>query len=178
MSVKQIKADAANQLALGLQVIRNEMIDDGVHLLVLLRCMKHEGFSPIIVKEVKHYFKSEGCCILNDDCRPLSRENIVFETSIIGQGFLQNHQILSGLESTHWLMANNPPGEALERVLTEYKPGHKLVDQHGRYWVRRSKMCFTRYRNSMSKNICLMCPFQLTMISLPITHNHGCRYAL
>ena len=137
------------------------------------------------MNEVKHYFRSEGCYILNDDYRPLSHENTVFGMSIIGQGFLKDPQLLSGLESTHWLMVNNPPGEALERVLTEYKPGHMLVDRQGRYWVRRSKMCITRYRfinpagdeqERFYEQI--ICQFQLRMMSLPIAHNHGCSFAL
>ena len=27
-----------------------------------------------------------------------------------------------------------------------YKPGQMVLDQQGRYWVRRAKMCITRYR--------------------------------
>jgi hypothetical protein len=43
-------------------------------------------------------------------------------------------------------MDTNPPREELQRILSTYKPGHMLVDQQGRYWVRRAKMCITRYR--------------------------------
>ena len=27
-----------------------------------------------------------------------------------------------------------------------YKPGQMLVNQQGQYWIRRAKMCITRYR--------------------------------
>ena len=84
-----------------------------------------------------NYFETEGWCILPDDCRPLSFENIVFGTAMIMQGLLQ---------SNHWLMDTNPPREALQQILTKYKPGQMLLDQQGRYWIRRSKMCIVRYR--------------------------------
>ena len=42
-------------------------------------------------------------------------------------------------------MTTNPPSETLEQILTRYKPGQMLLDQQGRYWVRRTKMRITRY---------------------------------
>ena len=133
---QQIKTDAINQLALALQSVRNEMVDDGVHVMILLRCLRYEGYSVIVQNEVKNFFESEGCCILPDDYRPLSCENFVFGTALIGQGLLQDLKLLSDLESNHWLMTNNPPGEALQQILTRYKSSQMLVDQQGRYWVR------------------------------------------
>ena len=123
---QQIKTDAINQLALALQLVRNEMLDDGVHVMILLR------YSVVVQHEVKNYFQSEGFCILPDDYRPLSSENIAFGTALIGQGLLQDPKLLPDLESNHWHMTNNPPGEeALQRILTRYKPGQMLVDQQG-----------------------------------------------
>ena len=121
--VQQIKTDAVNQLVLGLQSLRNDIMDDGVHVMILLRCMRYEGYSIIVQNEVQKYFESEGCCILPDDCRPLLFENIVFGTSLIGHSLFQDPNLLFDLESTHWLMTNNPPGEALQHIPSRYKPG-------------------------------------------------------
>ena len=115
---QQIKTDAVNQLALSLQSLRNDIMDDGVHVMILLRCMRYEAYSIIVQNEVQKYFESEGCCILPDDCRPLSFENIVFGTSLIGHSLFQDPNFLSDLESTHWLMTTNPPGEALQHILS------------------------------------------------------------
>ena len=143
---QQIKTDAINRLALALQAVRNEMIDDGVCVMILLRCIRYEGYSMTVHNEVTNFFESEGCSIIPDDYRPLSCEDIVFGGAMIGQVLLQDPKLLSDLESNHWLMATNPPGEALQHILTRYKPGEMLLDQQGRYWVRRAKMCITRYR--------------------------------
>ena len=40
---QQIKIDAVNQLALALQLLTNDIVDDEVHLLILLRCMRQIG---------------------------------------------------------------------------------------------------------------------------------------
>ena len=37
---QQIKANAVNELALALRLLRNEIVDDGVHVMILLRCMR------------------------------------------------------------------------------------------------------------------------------------------
>ena len=74
-----------------------------------------------------------------------SFENIVFGTSLIGHSLFQDPNLLSDFESNTWLMTTIPPGEALQHILSRYKPGHMLVDEQGRYWVRRAKMCITRY---------------------------------
>ena len=62
----------------------------------------------------RNYFISEGCSIIMDDYRPLLLENIALGASIIRQAGLLDPKLQSDLESTHWLMENNPPGEALE----------------------------------------------------------------
>ena len=139
---QKIKANAVNELALALRLLRNEIVDDGVCVMIL-GCMRYEGYSIIVQNEVQKYFESEGCCILPDDYRPLSVENILFGTSLLGHGLFQDPNLLSDLD---WLMVTNPPGEeALQHILSIYKPGHMLVDQQSRYWVRRAKMCITRY---------------------------------
>ena len=88
---QQIKTDAVNLLALGLQLLRNDIVDDGVHVMILLRCMR---YNIIVQNEVQKYFESEGCCILPDDYRPLSFENIVFGTSLIGHSLFQDPNLL------------------------------------------------------------------------------------
>ena len=104
--------------------------------MILLRCMRYEGYSAIVQNEVQKYFQSEGWSILQDDSRPLSLENVVFGTSLIEHHFFQDPNALSDLESNHWLMKNNPLSEALQHILSRYKPGHMLVDEQGQYWVR------------------------------------------
>ena len=121
------------------------MVDNGVQVMIFLRCMRYEGYSTTVENEVKNYFESEGFCIPPDDYWPLSCKNIVFGSAIFSQGLLIDSELISDLESNHWLMATNPPGEALQQVLSKYKPGQMLVDQEGRYWVRRAKMYITRY---------------------------------
>ena len=135
VSAQQIKNDAINQLILALQLVRDHIVDDGVHVMILLRCMRHDGYSATIENEVKKYFQSEGFCIPLDDYRPLSSENIEFGNAIIGQGLLLDSKLVSDLESNRWLMATNPPGEALQQILSRYKPGQTLLDQ-GRSWIR------------------------------------------
>ena len=137
---QQIKTDAINRLALALNLVRNEMLDDGVHLMILLKCIKYEGYSATVLHEVINYFETERWCILPDDCRPLSLENIMFGAAMIRQGLLLDPKLLSDLQSHHWLMATNLPREALQQILTKHKPGQMLLDQEGRYWVRRSEM--------------------------------------
>ena len=84
---EQIKSNAVNQLALALQLVQNDIVDDGIHVMILLRCMRYEGYSSIVRNEVQKYFESEGWYILPDDCRPLSLEETLFGTSFIGHSF-------------------------------------------------------------------------------------------
>lgn len=109
------------------------MVDNGVQVMIFLRCMRYEGYNATAENEVKNYFKSEGFCIPPDDYRRLSCENIVFGSVIFSQGLLLDSELVSDLESNHWLVATNPPGDALQQILSRYKPGQMLVDQEGRY---------------------------------------------
>ena len=115
--------------------------------MILLRCIRYEGYSMTVHNEITNFFESKGCSIIPDDYRPLSCEDIVFGSAMIGQVLLQDPKLLSDLESNLWLMATNfnPPGEALQHIITRYKTGKMLLDQQGRYWVRQAKMCITRY---------------------------------
>ena len=130
ISAQKIKNDAIDRLELALNVVRNYMVDDGVRVMILLRCMKYEGYSVVVQKVVVSYFQHEGFCIPPDDYRPLSCENILFGTAMINHGLLQDPKLVSDLESNHWLMSTNPPGDALQQILTTYKPGQMLLDQH------------------------------------------------
>ena len=56
--------------------VRNEMVD-GVHVMILLRCMRYEDYSETVQKEIIKYFESEG------DYRPLTCKQYV--SAIIGQ---------------------------------------------------------------------------------------------
>ena len=94
---KRIKTNAIHQLSLALCSITNEMPE---HLMILLRCVKYEPYNKSIVNEIKTYFLSEGFSILPDDCRPLSRENIVFGTTLITR-CLHDPKLLFSLETTH-----------------------------------------------------------------------------
>ena len=108
----------------------------GVQVMILLRCIKYEGYSVVVQKVVASYFQREGFYISPDDCRPLSCENILFGTAMINHGLLQDPKLVSDLESNHWLMSTNSPGDVLQQILTAYKPGQMLLDQQGRYWVK------------------------------------------
>ena len=52
--------------------------------------------------------------------------------------------LVSGLNSKHWLMESNPRDE-LVSVLSTYTPGTVLADRVGHYWIRRAKMVITRH---------------------------------
>ena len=93
------------------------MVDDGVHVMILCRCMRYEGYSATIIVQV----------LLRDS------------------KFISDFGIKS-LAYGLWLMATNPPGEALQQILSRYKPGQMLLDQQGRYWVRQAK---TYYKISL-----------------------------
>ena len=41
------------QLALALQLVRDQMVADGVHVMTLCRCMRYEGYSATVENEVK-----------------------------------------------------------------------------------------------------------------------------
>ena len=79
-----IKTDARNQLALALRLERIWLMLEYV-IMIILRCMRYGGYSVTVQKEVSKYFESEGCCIIQDDYRPLSCEDIVFGSAMIGQ---------------------------------------------------------------------------------------------
>ena len=97
---QQIKTDARNQLAHTLQLVTNEIDDNGVHI-ILLRCMRYEGYSATIQKEIETYFKHACFCIIQDDYRPLTCENIMFGNALIHDTLLQDPQVLSDIESNH-----------------------------------------------------------------------------
>ena len=40
------------------ELLRNDTVDDGVHVMILLRCMRYEGHSIILQNEVQKYFES------------------------------------------------------------------------------------------------------------------------
>ena len=101
-----------------MQLVQNDIVNDRIHVVILLRCMRYEGYSSIVQNEVQKYFESEGWYILPDDCRPLSFEDTLFGTSFVGYSFFQDRNLLSDLESNHWLMDTNPPREALECILS------------------------------------------------------------
>ena len=75
---------------------------DGVHVMILFRCMRYEGYSATVDNEVKNYFESEGFCIPPDNCQPLSYENSEFGNAIISQGLLLDSKLILDLESNHW----------------------------------------------------------------------------
>ena len=56
-------------------------------------------------------------CIIQDDYRPLTCENIMFGNALIRDTLLQDPQVLSDIESNHWLMTTNPPSQALQQIL-------------------------------------------------------------
>lgn len=99
--ITKIKHDATNQLALNLRPVTNEMVNDGMHVMMLLRCMKYEGLSSRVINEVKECLTSKSYYLLRDDHRPLTEEQIVSGISVIAQAGLQNYTFLSNLEATY-----------------------------------------------------------------------------
>ena len=52
---KQIKISAVRQLAAHLRPLRDDIVD-GVHLLILFRCMEYQGFSASVINEEKLFY--------------------------------------------------------------------------------------------------------------------------
>ena len=53
------------------------MVGDGVHVMILLRCMRYDSYSATVQKKVIKYFESEGWCVIQDDYQPLAYENML-----------------------------------------------------------------------------------------------------
>ena len=104
--------------------------------------MKAHDVAPIVVEAVVHFYTESGVEEHSEDYEDFP-ESIVTANGIFEAVDFYNSDIVSGLNSKHWLIEANPRDE-LVSVLSSFPPGTVLANRLGHYWIRRAKMVITR----------------------------------
>ena len=150
----------------------NLQIQSGYDLLALKRCLKAYDVAPVVVEAVVQFYTESGIDEHSEDCADLPIESIVTANGIFEAVDFYNFDIVSGLNSKHWLMEPNPRDE-LVSVLSSFPPGTVLANRVGHYWIRRAKMVITRHRFISSVGDDTEKYYeQKYLLSVPITEDH------
>ena len=145
-------------------------IQGGYDLLALKGCLKAHNVAPIVVEAIIQFYTESG---ITEE----SSDNDLPSESIVANGIFEavdfyNPELVSGLNSKHWLMEANPRDE-LVSVLSTYPPGTVLADRVGHYWIRRAKMVITRHRFISSVGDDTEKYYQQKyLLSVPMTEDH------